>query len=164
MTSTLRNHVPGRRGLAARVARLERVTEELGENQQGKLAADNKVLTAIGETQGKHSRQLDAIEGKIDNLTRHAGKLDRDLESVRADMAMVKGRLGKVEDKLTIIAKTQAEHTKAITGLESRMTGVEARLTSVETRLDGVETRLTRVEESLGTVNGKLDQIIDRLK
>jgi hypothetical protein len=66
-------------------------------------------------------------------------------------MAMVKGRrLGKVEDKLTVIAKTQAEHTKAITGLESRMTGVE--------------TRLIRVEESLGTVNGKLDQIIDQLK
>jgi chromosome segregation ATPase len=171
MTSTLRSHVPGRRGLAARVARLEHVTEELGENQQGKLLADNKILTAIGETQSKHSQQLNLIERKIDQLGQsqqsvqadmgmvkgRLEKVESKIDNLQADMGMVKGRLGKVEDKLTVIAKTQAEHTKAITGLESRMTGVE-------TRLDGVETRLTRVEESLGTVNGKLDQIIDRLK
>jgi chromosome segregation ATPase len=150
--------------LAAQVATLKRMVEEQRENLQGKIAADSTMLTAIGETQSKHGLQLTVIEGKIDQL-------GRGQETLQADMGMVKGRLGKVEDKLTVIAKTQAEHTKAIAGLESRMTGVETRLTGVETRLtgvetrlDGVETRLTRVEESLGTVNGKLDQIIDRLK
>jgi chromosome segregation ATPase len=148
----------------AHLARLDLVTEEHEQDLRAKRAADNKTLSAIRETQLDHGKKLDVIEVKLDNLGRGQVKLGRDVESLQADMGMVKGRLGKVEDKLTVIAKTQVEHTKAITGLESRMTGVE-------TRLDGVETRLTRVEESLETVktdmslmNGKLDQIIDRLK
>jgi hypothetical protein len=46
-------------------------------------------LKDLGETQTEHGQKLDAIEGKLDNLGLGLRKVDRDLESVHADMAMV---------------------------------------------------------------------------
>ena len=63
-------------------------------------------------------------------------------------MAMVKGRLGKVEDKLTVIAKTQGEHTRA--------------LAAVETRLDKIDERLDKMDDQFGELGEKLDLLLSR--
>jgi chromosome segregation ATPase len=113
----------------AHLARLDLVTEEHEQDLRAKRGADNKTLSAIRETQLDHGRKLDVIEGKLDNL-------GRDVESLHAGMGEVKGRLGKVEDKLTVIAKTQGEHTRAIAAVETRLDKMDGRLDKIDEKLD----------------------------
>jgi hypothetical protein len=107
------------------------MAEEQRGNLQGKIAADSTMLTAIGETQSKHSLQLNVIEGKIDVLGGKVdviegkvdvieGKLDRlgrgqealqaemvmvkgGQETLQTDMVTVKGRLDKIDEKLDLL-------------------------------------------------------------
>ena len=146
----------------AHLARLDLVTEQHGEDLRAKRGADNKTLTAIRETQTEHGRKLDAIDVKLDNLGGGLRKLDRDLESVHADMGMVKGRLGKVEDKLTVIAKTQGEHTRALAAVETRLDTMDDRFDKIDVRLDTMDDRFNKIDVRLDKIDERLDKIDDQ--
>src|SRR3984885_4382289 len=147
----------------AHLARLDLVTEQHGEDLRAKRGADNKTLTAIRETQTEHGRKLDAIDVKLDNLGGGLRKLDRDLESVHADMGMVKGRLGKGEDKPTGIAKTQGEHTRALAAVETRLDIMDDRFDKIDVRLDKIDVRLDKIDEWLDKMDDQFGKLGEKL-
>jgi hypothetical protein len=100
-----------------------------------------KGKSAIGETQSKHSLQLNVIEGKID-------KLGLGQENVQADMAMVKGRLEKVEGTLKEHTATLKEHT--------------ATLNEHSTQLSSLNAKVDLVQVGIGLIHEKLDELIAR--
>jgi chromosome segregation ATPase len=139
MISALKDLGQWRDETDAHLAKLDRVTED----QKVRSGADLSLLKAIRENQIDHTKSFAEVKDRL-------GNVETEVKAVSAKLTRLEGRLSS---------------------MDLRLSGVEVRLTGVETRLDGVETRLGGVEESLGTVktdmslmNGKLDQIIDRLK
>jgi chromosome segregation ATPase len=163
MNSTLKDLAQWRDDTDAHLARLDNMVEKHGRDLQAKRAADGTVLTAIGETQSKHGQQLEAIEGKVDNLGRDLRKVGRDLESVQADTGMVIGRLGKVENKLQVITKTQDDHTRALAAVGIRLGAMDGRLDKVDGRLDKMDGRLDKMDGRLDKMDGRLAKIDETL-
>ena len=162
MTSALKDLGQWRAETDAHLARLDLVTEQHGEDLRAKRGADNKTLSAIRETQLDHGRKLDVIEVKVDDLGRGQKRLDRAVASLQGDMGMVKGRLGKVEDKLTVIAKTQGEHTRALAAVETRLDIMDDRFDKIDVRLDAMDDRFDKMDVRLDNIDGKLDLLLSR--
>jgi chromosome segregation ATPase len=169
MNSALKDLGQWREETDAHLARLDRVTQEHGEDLRAKRGADNKMLTAIRETQTEHGDKLDSIEVKLDNLSRGLRKADRDLESVSADMSMVKGRLGKVEDKLGSVSADMSVVKGRLGKVEDKLGSVSADMTMVKGRLGKVEDKLAVIAKTqddqtraLAAVETRLDKMDER--
>jgi chromosome segregation ATPase len=146
----------------AHLARLDLVTEQHGEDLRAKRGADNKTLTAIRETQTEHGQKLDAIQVTLDNLAGGLRKVDRASESLQADMGMVKGRLGKVEDKLDKIDVRLDTMDDRFDKIDVRLDTMDDRFDKMDDRFDKMDDRFDKVDVRLDTMDEKLDVLLSR--
>ena len=103
--------------------------------------------------------RLETIVGAQHEVAARLGLMDKQLSILVRD---VRDMRGGVTRQLAEQDKRLNQLEQRLEGVEQRLDGVEQRLDRVEQRLDGLDQRLDGIEQHLVSIDGKLQQLLDR--
>ncbi|MBU1209837.1 MAG: hypothetical protein KJ587_01010 [Alphaproteobacteria bacterium] len=88
------------------------------------------------------------------------------LETIVGAQHEVAARLGLMDKQLSILVRDVRDMrggvTRQLAEQDKRLNQLEQRLDRVEQRLDGLDQRLDGIEQHLVSIDGKLQQLLDR--